>query len=54
MSDKIKTALKIIAIMALIMGAITLYNRHDDGRRESYAKAHDCEWVVYSGYDLCK
>lgn len=50
----IKNTIEIIIIMTLAMGAIAIYSQHKNTQRAEYAEKNNCEWVIYSGYELCK
>ena len=50
MKTKIKTILTIIVVIALAL----LYNYHKDQTRVNYAQVNDCEWVQYASHDICK
>lgn len=50
MKTKIKTILTIIVVIALAL----LYNYHKDQTRANYAQTHDCEWVEYASHSVCR
>lgn len=49
-----KNILKIIAAIIIMLGAIALYERHEDSERAEYAMAHDCTWTIQGSHDICK
>lgn len=57
MKNKIKTAAKIIAGLAIVLAGIALYNHHVDERMDRYAEENNCTWH-YSYYineqPICK
>lgn len=57
MKNKIKTAAKIIAGLAIVLAGIALYNHHVDERMDAYAEENNCTWH-YSYYineqPICK
>lgn len=54
MKTKIKTTLKIILAVAVVLVAMAIYENHKDQRRADYASANGCTWSVYGSYDICK
>lgn len=51
---KLAGAVKIAIAIVSILTIITLYNTHQNSERAEYARDYGCEWVIYSGYELCK
>ena len=54
MKTKIKTNIKIIIAIALVFGAVVMYENHKDQRRADYAAAHGCSWAIQGSHDVCK
>lgn len=50
MKEKIKIIITIIITITLM----AVYINHKNKQREEYAIRNNCEWVIYSGYELCK
>lgn len=50
MKTKIKTILTIILVIALAL----LYNCHKDQTRAEYAQNNDCTWAIQGSHDICK
>lgn len=50
MKTKIKTILTIIVVIALAL----LYNYHKDQSRADYAQNNDCSWVVSGSHIVCR
>lgn len=51
---KIKTTIKIILGVVLVLGLMAIYENHKDQRRADYASANGCTWSVYGSHDICK
>ena len=49
-----KTTIKIIIAVALTIGAIALYNQHEEAVRAEYAATNNCTWTFYGSHDLCR
>lgn len=49
-----KTKIKIILTVIIIIVGIALINRHQDLEREAYAQNNNCVWTVYGSHDICK
>ena len=54
MKTKIKTTIKIIIAVAIVLGLMAMYENHKDQRRTEYASANSCAWVVSGSHDICK
>ena len=54
MKTKIKTIVKIILAVALVIGAMAIYENHKENQRAYYAKANGCAWTIQGSHDVCK
>lgn len=52
--NKLISTLRVMIALIALLGAIALYNTHENAQRAEYAERNGCEWVIYSGYDICK
>lgn len=54
MKTKIKTTIKIILAVAIVLGIMAIYENHKDRMRADYAAANGCSWTIQGSHDLCK
>lgn len=50
MKTKIKT---ILAIIVIVLG-IFLYDQHKQATRVEYAQVNNCTWTIQGSHDICK